>query len=167
MLTSNEKYVYFSPLDITSVHSRLVENKRAAEFVVEIWKNIKQLYTFWNKYPKSKGPSLKSYNVIKVVVDDPFFITKLPIFENVSSLMEPFLTRYQTDQPMIPFIYFNLKNLMLKLLEIVVKPATFENCKRGHKLMDIDLSYNQNLIFFGKLKFLQRQALPILWMLIK
>ena len=53
---------------------------------------------------------------------------------------------------MIPFIYFNLKNLMLKLLEIVVKPATFENCKRGHKLMDIDLSYNQNLIFFWKTK---------------
>ena len=104
---------------------------------------------------------MKSYNVAKVVVDDPFFIGKLHIFAYVSSLTQPFLTRYQTDQLTTPFMYFNLKNLMLKLLEIVVKPAAFENYKRGHKLMNIDLSGNQNMLSFGKIKFLQAHTLPI------
>ena len=39
---------------------------------------------------------------------------------------------------------------MLKLRETVVKPTVLENCKSGQKLMDIDLSDNQNLISDGK-----------------
>ena len=34
----NEKYVFFSPLGITSIHSRWIENKKDAECSVEIWK---------------------------------------------------------------------------------------------------------------------------------
>ena len=73
----NEKYVFFSPLGITSIHSRWIENKKDAECSVEIWKNIKQLYAFGNKHPQLKNPSSKIYNVVKEVVDDRFNIVKL------------------------------------------------------------------------------------------
>ena len=39
---------------------------------------------------------------------------------------------------MIPFIYLSLKDLVLKLLEIIVKPNVLESCSTGCKLKIID-----------------------------
>lgn len=47
-------YVCFSPSVITSINFRWVEQKKVAERLNEIQKNIKQLYSFQNKLPKLK-----------------------------------------------------------------------------------------------------------------
>ena len=140
----NEIYVRFSPLGITSIHFKWVENKNVAECLIKIWKNVKQLYTFWNKLPKSKRPSSKSYNGVNEAVDGPFVIANLHFFAFISSLVEPFLTKYKTEKPVLP-------PLILKPLEFVVKPTVLEHCKGGQKLMDIDLYDNRKLISVGKI----------------
>ena len=78
---------------------RCVENKK-----VKVWDNVKKMVAFWEGFPKSKGPSLKSYLAVKDSVGDPFFIAKLKFFSFVSNIVQPFLKKYQSDQPMIPFL---------------------------------------------------------------
>ena len=57
----------------------------------------------------------------------------------MSDTVEPFLKKYQSDKPMIPFIYEDLKDLVSRLLELFVKPAILEKNKTGKKMMKLDL----------------------------
>ena len=95
---------------------------------------MKKIISFWEKLQKSKRPSSKSYLTVKESAEDPLVAAKLQFFSFVSSIVEPYLRKYQTDKPMIPFVYFDLKDLVIKLLDIIVKPKVSNNCKSGKKL---------------------------------
>ena len=94
---------------------------------------------FWEKLPKSKRPSSKSYEVILASVEDPFTTAKLAFFSFLSTLVEPYLRKYQTDQPMIPFMFKDLKSLIKSILAIIVKPETLEKCAKAKQLIDLNL----------------------------
>ena len=78
-------------------------------------------------------------------------VPKLHFFAYVANIVEPFLVKYQADNPMIPFLYFNLKEIIIKLLKIIVKPDVLEKCKSWQKLKDLDLSLDKNLLTDEKL----------------
>ena len=105
-----------------------------------------QLFSCWDKLLKSK----KRDHPQKP--GDPFIVCKLLFFNHVSSLVEPFLTLFQTDKSMISLMYLSLKYLVLNLLEIIVKPNVLESCSTGCKLKTIDLKSDENLLPLGKLK---------------
>ena len=130
---------------------RWVENKKVADRLIVVWDNMKKNISFWEKLQKSKRPLSKSYLTVKESVEDPLVTAKLHFFSFVSSIVEPYLRKYQTDKPMIPFIYFDLKDLVIKLLDIIVKPAVINNCKSGKQLKEIDLSNEENLVNVGKI----------------
>ena len=69
----------------------------------------------------------------------------------IANIVEPFLVKYQTDNPTIPLLYFDLKEIIIKLLEIIVKPDVLEKCKSWQKLKDLDLSLDKNLLTDEKL----------------
>ena len=83
---------------------------------------------------------------MKKAIGDPFIDSKLHFFTYVSGLVEPFLTLFQADKPMIPFLYLPLTNLVLKLLEIIVKPNVLENFSTGCKLKIIDFKNDKNFL---------------------
>ena len=110
---------------------RWVENKKASDRLIEVWDNVKKMVAFWEGLPKSKRPSSKIYLALKDSVGDPLFTAKLQFFSFVSNIVESFLKKYQTDQPMIPFLYCDLKDIVIKLLDIIVDHKIIEKCKNG------------------------------------
>ena len=46
---------------------------------------------------------------------------------------------YQTNNPMIPYMYFALKAMLKNLLEIIVEPEVIQKCKTRKQLIKIDL----------------------------
>ena len=60
--------------------------------------------------------------------------------------MEPFLTAFQSNKPMIPYFYFYLKSLIKELLGITVELQIIDSCKTSKQLKDIDLSDKKNLL---------------------
>ena len=52
---------------------------------------------------------------------------------------------------MIPFAYFDLKDLVIKLLHIAVKPTVINSCKSGKQLKEINSLNEENLISVGKI----------------
>ena len=94
---------------------------------------MKQGFAYWEKLRKLKRPPSKSYETVKKAIGDLFIVSKLH-FSLVSGLVQPFLTLFQTDKPMIPFVYLSVKDLVLKLLEIIVKPIVLKSCSNGCKL---------------------------------
>ena len=69
--------------------------------------------------------------VVKNAVYDPLILAKLHFFSYVAGIVEPFLRQYQTENPMIPFPYADLKKIVRQLLEIVVVPEVIEPCQSG------------------------------------
>ena len=73
--------------------------------MIEIWHNIKQLVAHWEKLPKYKQPSSKSYANVNAAVEDPMIPAKLTFFGFVAGILQPILMKYQSDKPMVPYMY--------------------------------------------------------------
>ena len=56
-------------------------------------------------------------------------VAKLQLFSFVADHFKLFLTAYQTDAPMIPFLYNDLKKLVVELLSLIVKTEIIEKSK--------------------------------------
>ena len=77
--------------------TRWVENKRVALRLIEIWPHVVKMVNFWKSLAKSKQPQGKSWENVSVAVDDEFMVAKLKFFSYICSLVEPYLTKYQTQ----------------------------------------------------------------------
>ena len=129
---------------------RWVENRAVAERAISIWPNIVKMCKFWARFAKSKQPQSKSYETLKTAVTDQFMIIKFEFFNFVAGMLEPFLRMYQTDSPMIPFIYLELKDLTTNLLKLFVKPAVIDGCKGGYDLVEIKM-VKENMLPLDKM----------------
>ena len=102
-----------------------------------IWPRVKELFAFCGKLTKSKQPKCKGYETLKGAVKDRLIIAKLQFFSFVASMVEPYLTRYQTGSPMAPYIYFDLKNLVVNLLKLFIKSEVIKNCMTSSDILNI------------------------------
>ena len=84
---------------------RWTEYVAVADRLIEVWPNIKQIMNFWEKLSKSKEPCDRSYDTLKTAVLDELVIAKLGFFSYLAGMFKSFLTAYQADHPMIPFLY--------------------------------------------------------------
>ena len=86
------------------------------------------------KTKKIKDPASKPYRDVKSFIEDPLAEMKLSFAINICKPIEKFLTLYQTDRPMIPFLYNDLNDLVLNMLKRVAK---IENIKHATEV-DLD-----------------------------
>ena len=96
---------------------------------------IEKIVRFWENFPKSKRPNLKSYINVKTSLDDPLIIAKLHFFCYVPGIVELLLKQFQTDKPMISFLLLELKTIITNK-----QPEVIESCKSVEQLKEIDLS---------------------------
>ena len=98
------------------------------------------------RLPKSKQPKSKSFEAVKDAVDDVLYPAKLSFVSYFSGLIQPFLTCYQSDKPMMPFLHDDIFNLVFSLLQIVVKPDKLEECETMSDLKSIDIGKKETLL---------------------
>ena len=122
-----------------------VEDLQVAERFLLIWNDIKKLIKFWESLPKSKQPSSKSYNRITNVVSGIFLPAKLQFFCFINGIMQPFLTKYQSDKAMIPYLYSDILKLIKKLMQLIVKPNLLEECKNYLDFRRVDLDGKESI----------------------
>ena len=119
-----------------------MEDKHVADRLIKIWPNIVKLFKFWN----GLQPKSKSYMNVKDVIGDVLYPAKLSFFSCVAGLMQPFVLRYQTDNPMIPFLHDDLFSLLFSLLQLIVTPDILDKIKAMSELKNIDLDKKENLL---------------------
>ena len=112
---------------------------------MSLWENIIALSKFWENLLKTKRPSSKSYVNVKKAIDDDLTVSKLSIFSYLVSLMELYLRKYQCDNPMIVFMFKDLKKMFLSLFRIIVKDSVITG-KTVQQLREIDLDKDENLL---------------------
>jgi len=67
------------------------------------------------------APTCASFKTVKAGLEDPLLPVKLAFFESICDNTEPFLREFQTDDPMVPFLYESLPDLLQTFMEMFVK----------------------------------------------
>ncbi|KAJ4945774.1 hypothetical protein JOQ06_023452 [Pogonophryne albipinna] len=123
---------------------RWVENVRVAERAVEIWP-ILQKYVDGVKNKKIPNPATASYDTIAAAQGDPLIIAKLQFFFAISRTFSPFLLKFQTDEPVMPFLAKDLAELLKSLLRRFVKREFLEDIT-PLKLTKVDAADEKNWV---------------------
>ena len=78
---------------------RWLENGPVAERAIEIWENVKK---YVRDVKKKSGN--KSFATVTEHVNDPLALARLVFFVSVVSHMQRYLTMFQSDRPLVPFL---------------------------------------------------------------
>ena len=119
--------------------TRWLDDKIVADRAIEIWPNIKIFCQVWQLGPKSKCPDSRCYRVVRDAVADYLVLVKIHFFSYLASLMLPFLTLYQSTQPVVAFMDEDISCLVIKLLCIFMKDGVVSNLSLP-KLFKIELN---------------------------
>lgn len=94
---------------------------------------------------QKKPPQSKRFKIVEEFLKDPLLEAKLPFLICISVDLEKFLTSYQTNKPLLPFLYHDLYVLTNDLLSRVLKSDVMKKVKTANDLLRIDLDNKNNL----------------------
>lgn len=129
---------------------RWLENESVAKRAIEIWPDLLK-YIEKVETKKLSKPSCNSYKVLLEHSKDKLIIAKLEFFKLVSSLLEPFLTSYQTDRPVLPMMADDLSSTLRSLLRRFVNEEVLKACDTMEKLSKVDLNEKDIFLSYNKI----------------
>lgn len=124
--------------------TRWVENGAVAIRCIKMLPHLRAYVEGIMKNSKSQ-PISKSYETMKKMLSDPLLKAKLSFFISIVEELEPFLKEFQTDAPMLPFLYEELETLLARLMKRVVKPSVLEKHVSGSQKAKLNLD-NDNIL---------------------
>ena len=130
--------------------TRWVENVPVAKKFLLLFDQVKK---FMDKatHTRKASTSLQSWQRLEAGFKDPFMKARIHFFIALSSEVEPFLRRYQTASPYLPFLYDDLSVIVENLLKRCVQPSKLENLTTK-QLAEFDLDVKDNLLTANKVK---------------
>lgn len=136
--------------------TRWVEGKIAAERALDIFTNVCQ----YIEHKNTKLPSTTSVKNVQRACADKLMMCKISFFARMASLLEVFLIKYQSGKPLTPFLYGDIKKLLLSLLGIILKKNVIPDDPRLYSKIDLDnqnnfLDFAQTAIGFATQKFIK------------
>ena len=129
---------------------RWVKDQQVASRLKEVWLNITKIVGYWEKLPASSMPSSKSYLAVKKGIEGELLVWKLSLFIYIASLLQPYLTKYQTDDLMLLILVKDLERLHRSFLQLVIKPDVLEKCESPAALLQIDFSDKSIYLHFQR-----------------
>jgi hypothetical protein len=111
---------------------RWTENVAVTTRAMSILTHVRKYVQHVEKTPKC--PTSESFKRVQTACVDPLLEAKLSFFSTVSSIVEPFLQKYQTSQPMIPFLYDDLNSVLHSLMSRLVKPEKLQDALKSLSL---------------------------------
>ena len=106
--------------------------------LIELWPNILKIFEFWEGLVKFKRPKSKSYTNVLSHIQDTLIVAKLKFFVYVAGILQSYLTCYQGDGPMVPFMVEDIQKFYTQLLHIIIKPKHLDECKNALGLLQLD-----------------------------
>ncbi|XP_056451965.1 uncharacterized protein LOC130387052 [Gadus chalcogrammus] len=99
---------------------RWVENLPVVERALAFWPSL-LLYMEAVKTKRLPNPGTASYDTVAAAIKDPLILAKLQFYAALARTFNPFLKKYQTDEPVLPFLPKDLTELMMSLLRRFIK----------------------------------------------
>lgn len=107
---------------------RWLEDAPVAERALEVLPCVKE-YLLKLQGKPSKEPKAASFQAVKSACKDPLLVPKLQFFISVANQVKPFLEKFQTDAPAVPFLFTELEALVSGLMQRFVFREKLETSK--------------------------------------
>lgn len=133
------------PLKFCSV--RWLSNANVADRALQILPNVKIFVDSMKR--DGKEVSSSSYATVMEGVNDKLMGAKLAFFAHIARIVEPFLTEFQSNSPMAPFLFTDITNIITELMSMFVKQEVLQKATRVDK---IDLKNKNNLVLIQYIK---------------
>ena len=122
---------------------RWVENVPVAERALEMLPHLlKYVKAVQEKLP---NPTTQSFQTVKNMLQDVLLEVKINFFISIAKEVTPFLTIYQTDRVMLPFLGDDLHRMLKSIMSRVIKNSILkEHGATPQGLMKVDISNKSN-----------------------
>ena len=119
--------------------TRWIEDSGVAEKAIFIWKNVIKYINRVLSGPKKKIPKCASFNELSEAIKDPLVIAKLHFFVNVAKLLKPYLTLFQSEKPLVPFIGKELGKILKSIMERFLNKKVLPENQTLSSLFKVDI----------------------------
>ncbi|XP_023228605.1 uncharacterized protein LOC111628978 [Centruroides sculpturatus] len=123
-------------METWNVGNRL-ENGECLECAAEVVESVK---TYINNSTKLKDSKVATF--LRQVFNNPFIKVKLLFFWSICTQSESFLTQFQSNKPLAPYLYKAVVQLLMNLMRKLVKNDRVTD----KQFLKIDLNDNENLV---------------------
>ncbi|KAG8174994.1 hypothetical protein JTE90_014330 [Oedothorax gibbosus] len=125
----------------------------AAEKAVLIWEDVKSFVKSIEKGDLAKINN-KSFNVVAEATKDKLFVLKMQFFASVAKALQPFMTKYQSDSPLLPFFADDIFQLVRNCLQLfnVLQPEVLSSINSIDKMVKFDFSDTKKYSGISKVK---------------
>ena len=114
--------------------------KRALEVLPHLRNYVKAV-----NEKKLPDPKTQSFDTVQKMLQDDFLEVKINIFISIAKEVVPFLTLYQTDRVMIPFLGDDLHRMLKYLMSrVIVNSVLKEQGTTPYGLIKIDVNNAEN-----------------------
>ena len=125
--------------------TRQIEHKEVFEHALEVWKSVVATISYWGSLCKSKKPkNNKSFDTLVIHYQDLLMTAKLHFFAFIAGILKLLLVLFQTDNPMLPFMYNELSKISKHLIVLICKKEKNDEAKAVSKAMKEDWLKNKN-----------------------
>ena len=80
----------------------------------------------------------KNFNPLVIHYEDLLITAKLQFLDFIAGILNPFLVLFQTDNPMLPFMYEELSKISKRLIVLMYKKEKIDEAKTVSKAMKED-----------------------------
>ena len=129
---------------------RWLENVPVVVRAQEIWDKVIMYVQKVQTGKKYATPTSKSFKIIRDAVQDPLMPAKMAAFESVAKQLQPFLTIFQSDNPLLPFMASTLQKMIAGLMKRYVKADVLQKATSAVKLLKLDLSEKKTFLEINK-----------------
>ena len=127
--------------------TRWIEDEPVADRALKTWSSIVALVRHFEGLSKSKRPqNNKSYDTLVEHHTDLLVPAKLHFFRFLATILQPYLIMFQTDNPMVPFMFDQLSGILYRLLSLVYIRSKVDSKRKLKELMSkefLQLAENQ------------------------
>ena len=78
---------------------------------------------------ENKKQMCASFHTVKTFLKDNLLGAKLVFFITISSDLKPFLTEFQTNSPLVPFLHGSINNIVVSCAQRFVEPNKVKELK--------------------------------------
>ena len=112
-----------------------------AERGLEVWKPLTMVINYWESLRKSTKNT--SYEILVKHYKDPLVPAKLQFFAFVASIFQPYVLIFQTNSPMIPFMFSELEKIFNQLIRLVFRKGAIDQASTVSKKIKKDWHTNK------------------------
>ena len=125
--------------------TRWIEDQKVAERALEVWPSIVATIKHWTSLCKSKQPkNNKSYETLVEYHKDPLIPARFHFFRFIAGILKPFLVIFQSDNPLLSFMFDELSQALYRLVRLIYKKKKINETINLRNVMKKEFLTNPN-----------------------